>query len=77
MIGPDGTIADLGCGRGGAGLWVAMATGARLIGVDIAANALAAARQRADALDVGERAEFQKGSFEATGLPDPQRRRRR
>jgi len=68
--GPDETFADFGCGRGGAGLWVAMATGARLIGIDIAENALAAARRRADALGVGDRAEFRRGSFEAAALPD-------
>jgi ubiquinone/menaquinone biosynthesis C-methylase UbiE len=69
-LGPDETLADLGCGRGGAGLWVAMATGASLIGVDIAENALAAARRRADALGVGDRAAFRRGSFEATALAD-------
>jgi ubiquinone/menaquinone biosynthesis C-methylase UbiE len=68
-VGADGTIADLGCGRGGAGLWIAAATGARLIGIDIAANALSAARQRANALGFGARAEFRQGSFESTGLP--------
>lgn len=34
------TIADLGCGRGGPGLWVAMATGADLVGIDISSTAL-------------------------------------
>jgi len=67
-VGGNSTIADLGCGRGGPGLWVAAATGARLIGVDIASNALDAARQRADAMQLGERAEFREGSFESTGL---------
>lgn len=65
----DATIVDLGCGRGGPGLWVAAATGARLIGIDVAANALAAARQRADAMWFGEGVEFREGSFERAGLP--------
>lgn len=65
---PGQVLVDVGCGRGGPGLWVAAATGARLIGIDIAENALAAGRARAAAM--GMRAEFRHGSFEATGLPD-------
>ena len=61
-------LVDLGCGRGGAGLWVALASGARLTGVDIAETALEAARERAQRL--GVRATFVRGTFEATGLPD-------
>ena len=59
---------DLGCGRGGAGLWVAAETGARLTGIDIAESALEAARARAAAM--GMDADFRLGSFEATGLDD-------
>ncbi|MFL5971340.1 MAG: SAM-dependent methyltransferase [Gaiellaceae bacterium] len=62
------TLADLGCGRGGPGLWVAAATGARLIGIDIASHALDAARRRAEAMGVAEQADFRAGSFESTGL---------
>jgi SAM-dependent methyltransferase len=62
------TLVDLGCGRGGAGLWVALATGASLVGVDIAETALAAARERAATLHVEAR--FVRGEFEATGLGD-------
>jgi SAM-dependent methyltransferase len=69
-VGGDEVLVDLGCGRGGAGLWVAAATGARLIGIDIAPNALDAARRRAEAMGIDEsRAEFREGSFERTGLP--------
>ena len=67
-VGEGATIADLGCGRGGPGLWVAMATGARLIGVDIAAQAVEAARERARAIGLEGRAEFRQGTFEATAL---------
>ena len=31
-VGPGKTLADLGCGRGGPGLWVAERTGANLVG---------------------------------------------
>ena len=60
------TLLDVGCGRGGAGLWVAMETGADLVGIDIAEAALDAARERATRLAVVAR--FQRGEFEATGL---------
>lgn len=42
-----GHLVDIGCGRGGPGLWVAAHTGARLTGVDIAASALRASEERA------------------------------
>jgi SAM-dependent methyltransferase len=67
-VGPGKTLVDLGCGRGGAGLWVAAATGAELIGIDIAEAALVAARERAQRL--GSPATFRRGEFEATGLDD-------
>src|SRR5438034_6728459 len=34
MVGPGNTFIDLGCGRGGPGLWVARETGASLVGLD-------------------------------------------
>jgi ubiquinone/menaquinone biosynthesis C-methylase UbiE len=63
-----GVLGDLACGRGGPGLWLANRSRARLIGVDIAEPALAAARLRARALGMGAVAEFRQGTFEATGL---------
>ncbi|MGC5170898.1 class I SAM-dependent methyltransferase [Micromonospora sp. DT81.3] len=65
-----GALVDIGCGRGGPGLWVAGATGARLTAIDIAASALESARAQAVRLGLADRAGFQLGSFEATGLPD-------
>lgn len=67
-VGTGEVLVDAGCGRGGPGLFVAAATGARLIGIDIAEAALAAARARAQAM--GMQAEFRLGSFESTGLDD-------
>jgi SAM-dependent methyltransferase len=67
-VGPGEILLDMGCGRGGAGLWVAAATGADLIGIDIAETALLAARERAERM--GRKATFRRGEFEATGLED-------
>src|ERR1700687_35171 len=36
-VGPGHKIADLGCGRGGPGQWIAGATGAALVGIDFSA----------------------------------------
>jgi SAM-dependent methyltransferase len=63
-------LVDIGCGRGGPGLWVAAATGARLIGLDITESALGAARREADRAGLAGRSGFRRGSFEDTGLPD-------
>ncbi|MGH3669748.1 MAG: class I SAM-dependent methyltransferase [Pseudonocardiaceae bacterium] len=63
------TLVDLGCGRGGPGLWLAARTGARLIGVDISAVAIADARRRRALFNDVTAAEFRVGDAAATGLP--------
>jgi ubiquinone/menaquinone biosynthesis C-methylase UbiE len=65
----QGTLLDLGCGRGGPGLWLAARCGCRLVGVDVADSAVAASRDNASKLGLGNTAEFRRGTFEATGLP--------
>jgi len=69
-VGPGDAIVDIGCGRGGPGLWLARETGASLLGVDIAPEAVAEARRFAARFGMAERARFQVGSFTATGLAD-------
>lgn len=66
---PGGMLADLACGRGGYGLLIAKATGARLTGVDFSAQAIAQAEQQAARLGVSD-AKFEVGDLTATGLPD-------
>src|ERR1700675_2617216 len=51
-LGPGQKIADLGCGRGGPGQWIAGATGAALVGIDFSAVALVEARARARRLGI-------------------------
>ena len=69
LVGPDQTLADLACGSGGPGLWVARATRARLVGMDYSAVAIQQARQRAAAFGLGDRADFL--VTEITTLPVP------
>ena len=45
-LAPGRTLVDLGCGRGGPGLWLSERTGARLVGVDGSEVAIADALQR-------------------------------
>jgi ubiquinone/menaquinone biosynthesis C-methylase UbiE len=62
-------LVDVGCGRGGPGLWVAAATGAEFVGIDLDETALAAAERRAEQASMADRASFRRGSFADTGLP--------
>jgi SAM-dependent methyltransferase len=63
---PGGTLVDLACGRGGYGLEIAARTGARLMGVDLSAEAVRQAREQARRLD--PEADFRIGDLAATGL---------
>jgi ubiquinone/menaquinone biosynthesis C-methylase UbiE len=67
-IDPNGTIVDLGCGTGGAGLWIARELGTKLIGIDLSVTGVANASKRAAELGFGERVHFQEGDITATGL---------
>jgi SAM-dependent methyltransferase len=67
---PDDQLVDLGCGRGGTGLWLARAFSARLIGIDISPKGREIAAARAGDFGLEGRAVFQDGDFEDTGLPD-------
>jgi SAM-dependent methyltransferase len=68
-LAPGDTLADLACGRAGYGLTIAKSTGARLVGIDVSAEALRAAREQAARLGVPN-ADFHVGNLTATGLPD-------
>jgi ubiquinone/menaquinone biosynthesis C-methylase UbiE len=65
-VGPGKRIADLGCGRGGPGQWIAVSTGAALVGIDFSAVALEQANARARRF--GNNCSYRSGSFDATGL---------
>lgn len=65
-----GRLADLGCGLGGPGRWLARETGAWLIGLDVSQAAVdIAARSAGGYLKPGQY-EYRRASFAATGLPE-------
>ncbi|MFB7600740.1 class I SAM-dependent methyltransferase [Streptomyces sp. NPDC056160] len=67
---PGQLLADIGCGTGGVGLWLARALAADLVGVDLSATAVELARDRRARFVPSHRARFQVGTVRATGLPD-------
>jgi ubiquinone/menaquinone biosynthesis C-methylase UbiE len=69
-VGPGQKIADLGCGRGGPGQWIARTTGAALMGIDFSDVALQQARERARQLGISDAVSYKLGSFDSTGF-DP------
>jgi ubiquinone/menaquinone biosynthesis C-methylase UbiE len=69
-LSPGQMLADLGCGRGGPGLWLARETGASLAGVDFSPIAVAQATLRAAAFRLAGRARFVVGDLAHTGLPE-------
>ena len=69
-VGPDQTLGDLACGGGGPGLWVARATGARLIGVDYSSVAIQQAQQCVAAFGLSGKADFLVSEITSLPLPD-------
>jgi SAM-dependent methyltransferase len=67
---PGGRLVDLGCGRGGPGLWLARALAAQLDGVDFSRAAVEVAAARAPSFVPAGRARFHRRTFAGTGLPD-------
>lgn len=67
---PGETLADLGCGRGGPGLWLARESGVSLVGVDFSPVAVGQATHRASLFGLAGRARFVVGDLAHTGLPE-------
>jgi ubiquinone/menaquinone biosynthesis C-methylase UbiE len=67
-VAPGQKIADLGCGRGAPGQWLARTSGATLVGIDISEVALEQARARARQIGIADAVSYKVGSFDATGL---------
>jgi ubiquinone/menaquinone biosynthesis C-methylase UbiE len=73
-LGVGALLLDVGCGRGGPGLWVARKTGAVLRGLDILPEAVENATHACDRMGMRGRATFGVGSFASTGLPSRSQR---
>ncbi len=69
-VGPGNTLADLGCGHGRTGLWVAQQLGADLVGIDLSAGGVALAQKHATEFGLADRSRFLEGDLTATGLSD-------
>ena len=69
-VGPGMTFVDLGCGRGGPGLWIAQETGANYLGIDFSENAIEEARHRALTIKITSNFEFQVGTMYSLNLPE-------
>ncbi|HZM75690.1 MAG TPA: class I SAM-dependent methyltransferase [Candidatus Limnocylindrales bacterium] len=67
---PGDHLVDLGCGRGGPGLWLARHCGARLTGVDFSRVALAAASGWAARMSLSHPVRFRHGLLTGCGLAD-------
>jgi cyclopropane fatty-acyl-phospholipid synthase-like methyltransferase len=62
-IGPGRTVFDIGCGRGGPGMWIAREIGANYVGIDISENAVKFARQRVKEFGLHNKASFHVGDI--------------
>jgi len=69
-LSPEQTLVDLGCGRGGPGLWLAREGDVALVGVDFSSVAIDQATHRATLFGLADRARFIVGDLVRTGLPD-------
>jgi len=62
-VSPGKTFIDLGCGRGGPGLWIARETGANYVGIDFSENALKQATHRSVDFKIDGTSKFQVGNI--------------
>jgi SAM-dependent methyltransferase len=69
-LSPGQTLADLGCGRGGPGLWLAREADVSLVGVDFSPVAVGQAAHRASLFGLAGQARFVVGDLTQTGLPE-------
>jgi ubiquinone/menaquinone biosynthesis C-methylase UbiE len=67
---PGNTFVDLGCGRGGPGLWLARETRANYIGIDLSENAIEKANRRLVDFKIDGTAKFLLGNICSLELPD-------
>ncbi|MHA2038724.1 MAG: methyltransferase domain-containing protein [Promethearchaeota archaeon] len=71
-IGPGKTFIDIGCGRGGPGMWIARETRANYLGLDPCEVAIEKARERVKDFGLKRQVRFQIGNIISTDFPDNQ-----
>lgn len=69
-ISPGKSFIDLGCGRGGPGLWIARETGANYVGIDLSENAIKRAQHRSMDFKMKSSAKFQVGNICSLNFPE-------
>ena len=69
-VGPGDRIIDLGCGRGGPGLWISQKTGVAYLGIDLSENAVKQANERAKAFGIRDNVKFESGDISSLNYPD-------
>lgn len=69
-VGSGETFIDLGCGRGGPGMWVAREVGANYFGFDLSETAIEVASKRVKNFDLEGKAQFQVGDMGETNFSD-------
>jgi ubiquinone/menaquinone biosynthesis C-methylase UbiE len=69
-IGPGKTFIDVGCGRGGPGLWIARELGANYFGFDLSESAVEVAAKRAIEFGLIDKIDFRVGNIYKTNFPD-------
>lgn len=69
-IGPDNIFIDLGCGRGGPGMWIARELGTNYFGFDLSEIGIEVANKRAKYFGLEGKVQFQVGDMCNTHLPD-------
>ena len=67
---PGDRFIDLGCGRGGPGLWIARRTGANYVGVDLSENAIMSAIKLNENLEYPFTIKFEQGDFSSLNYPE-------
>ena len=69
-VGRGKTFIDLGCGRGGPGLWIARETGANYVGIDLSENAIKEANRRSEDFKIDSTSKFQVGAIHSLNFPE-------
>lgn len=67
---PNEMIIDVGCGRGGPGMWIARETGANYFGYDLSEVGIEIASSRAKDFGLEGKVQFKVGDICATAFPD-------